>query len=83
MQNPAVMSMFQQMIMQVAAKVIPGGPSGPVALAGVDEGSDKLETALRILKAADPELEDDLLRLAQLAQQDPAQFNFLIKMLRK
>ena len=83
MQNPAVMSMFQQMIMQVAAKVIPGGPGGPVALAGVDEGSDKLETALRILKAADPELEDDLLRLAQLAQQDPAQFNFLIKMLRK
>lgn len=83
MQNPAIMSMFQNVVMQLAAKVIPGGPGAPVALAGVDEGSDKLETALRILKAADPELEDDLLRLAHLAQQDPGQFQFLLKMLRK
>jgi hypothetical protein len=28
-------------------------------------------------------LEDDLLRLAKLAQEDPGQFNFLLKMLRK
>lgn len=83
MQNPAIMSMFQNMIMKVAEKVIPGGAGAPVALAGVDDNVDKLETALRILKAADPQLEDDLLRLAQLAQQDPAQFNFLLKMLRK
>jgi hypothetical protein len=54
-----------------------------MALAGVDDNGDKLGTALQILKAADPELEDDLMRLAILAQQDPAQFNFLIKMLRK
>lgn len=83
MQNPAIMSMFQNMIMKVAEKVIPGGAGAPVALAGVDDNADKLETALQILKAADPQLEDDLLRLAQLAQQDPAQFNFLLKMLRK
>lgn len=83
MQNPAIMSMFQNMIIKVAEKVIPGGAGAPVALAGVDDNADKLATALQILKAADPQLEDDLLRLAQLAQQDPAQFNFLLKMLRK
>jgi len=45
--------------------------------------SEKLDTALVILKAADPDLEDDLLRLANIAQTDPDQFRFLLKMLRK
>ena len=83
MQNPAIMQVIQGLIMRAVDKIIPAGSGAPVALAGVDDNGDKLGTALQILKAADPELEDDLLRLAQLAQQDPAQFNFLLKMLRK
>ena len=82
MQNPAIMLVIQGLIMRAVDKIIPGGTSAPVTLAGVDD-ADKLTTALQILKQADPQLEDDLLRLAKLAQEDPSQFNFLLKMLRK
>ena len=83
MQNPAIMQVIQGLIMRAVDKIIPAGSGAPVALAGVDDNGDKLGTALQILKAADPELEDDLMRLAILAQNDPGQFQFLLKMLRK
>jgi hypothetical protein len=82
MQNPAIMQVIQGLIMRAVDKIIPNAPGAPVGIAGVDDG-EKLTTALQILKAADPHLEDDLLRLAKLAQEDPGQFNFLLKMLRK
>jgi len=82
MQNPAVMQVIQGLIMRAVDKIIPVGTGAPVTLAGVDD-ADKLTAALQILKQADPQLEDDLLRLAKLAQEDPGQFNFLLKMLRK
>ena len=83
MQNPAIMNVIQGLIMRAVDKLIPGNSSSPVGLAGVDDSTDKLNFALSILKNADPELEDDLLRLANLSQSDPAQFQFLLKMLRK
>lgn len=83
MQNPQIMQVIQGLIMRAVDKLIPNNPSGPVGLAGVDDITDKLNYALSILKNADPELEDDLLRLANLSQSDPAQFQFLLKMLRK
>jgi hypothetical protein len=57
-------------------------------MAGVMDGAandqdEKIDEAIETLKQFDPKLGDDLILLAQLALNDPAQFNFLLKMLRK
>jgi hypothetical protein len=57
-------------------------------IAGVMDGSQadqdaKIDAAIDTLKQIDANLGDDLILLAQLALNDPGQFNFLIKMLRK
>lgn len=59
-----------------------------VTLAGVDTetpeinfDTDKLNAALVVLKQADPQLEDHLLKLADMAKNNTSQFNWLIKML--
>lgn len=93
LQNPAVMQAVQVMLMRLVDRVIPGNsspvPIGAIKLAGVDLDADldldmdKMNAALAVLKQADPELEDDLIRLAHMAQTDPDQFKFLLKMLRK
>lgn len=70
----------------------------PVGLAGVEEKKTKtrkpkqlteeeagemLKTALERLMAADDQLPQDLTKLADIAESNPAQFNLLISMLRK
>lgn len=82
-QNPAIMNVIQGLILRAVDKLIPGNPAANVSIAGMPEDSDKLSTALEILKKADPELDNDLMLLAQLAINDPGQFQFLLKMLRK
>ena len=89
LQNPAIVQAIQVMMMRLIDRVLPTPAPGPVKLAGAPVmdppafDMEKLNTALCILKQADPQLEDDLLRLAEIAQQDPGQFSFLLKMLRK
>jgi len=89
LQNPAIMQALQIMMLRLVDRVLPSAQPSPVKLAGAppeDAPSfdvEKLNAALNILKVADPELEDDLLRLANIAQTDPGQFSFLLKMLRK
>lgn len=52
-------------------------------LSGISpDQDDKINQALDILEPLAPELGDDLLRLAALAQKDPAQFKMLLSMLR-
>lgn len=82
-QNPAIMNVIQGLIMRAVDKLIPVNAAANAGIAGMPEDSDKLATALEILKNADPQLENDLMLLAQLAVNDPAQFQFLLKMLRK
>jgi hypothetical protein len=89
MANPALMTGLQAIIMRIVDNFVPAKQS-PVKLARVAETGApdnidlaKLDQALTILKNADPQLEDDLMLLANLAQNDPHQFNFLLKMLRK
>ena len=53
------------------------------AIAGINTDNSGLENSLEILKKADPNLESDLKLLAELAQKDPGQFNFLLTLLRK
>lgn len=65
-------------------------PAANVKLAGVTENSEtmeiefdteKLNAALIVLKQADPNLEEHLLKLADMAKNNPQQFAWLIKML--
>jgi hypothetical protein len=57
-------------------------------VAGVMDGAQadqdaKIDEAIETLKQFSPNLGDDLILLAQLALNDPQQFKFLLKMLRK
>jgi len=55
-------------------------------VAGVDETAtdqdEKIDEAIEILKKHDPSLGDDLLRLCEIAENDPMQWKMLLKMLR-
>lgn len=62
---------------------VPAVPLQPAAMAGISpDQDDKINQALDILEPMAPELGDDLLRLAALAQRDPAQFQMLLNMLK-
>lgn len=74
-QRPEVQQMIMSGVMNFFNK------STPTAMAGFDD--DKLDQAILILKANDDKLGDDLMKLAQLAQNNPAQFNMLLGMLRQ
>ena len=55
-----------------------------MAVAGIPEEQDiKISQAIEILKKHDNNLGDDLLKLADIADKDINQFNFLLSMLRK
>ena len=56
--------------------------AGVMDVAASDQDA-KIDEAIETLKKFDANLGDDLILLAQLALNDPGQFNFLIKMLRK
>jgi len=56
----------------------------PMTLAGIPEEQDeKIIGAIAILKQHDANLGDDLMKLADMAENNNGQFNFLISMLRK
>ena len=78
--NPEFQSMIVQYIGAIVDRVLPIKRQS-VAINGFDD--NKLEQALSILKKHDPELENDLLILANMAENNPSQFKFLISMLRK
>ncbi len=78
--NPEFQTMIVSYIGAIVDRIIPIKKQS-VAINGVDD--NKLETALSILKKHDPELENDLMILADMAENNPGQFKFLISMLRK
>ena len=88
MGNPAV----KQMMMNVISNLLTTAPKTNVTnLAGIEtdistqeytEEDDKIDEAIERLKKHDPKLGDDLLKLCSIAENDPAQFNMLLKMLR-
>lgn len=56
----------------------------PMGIAGIPEEQDeKIIGAIAILKQHDAQLGDDLLKLADMAENNNGQFNFLLSMLRK
>jgi hypothetical protein len=84
--NPKIQEMLIGMISGMASKFMSGG-SAPQAMAGIpataEESETKLLTAIERLYAVDPNLPDDLHKLADMAEKETAQFNWLLSMLRK
>lgn len=78
--NPEFQSMIVQYIGAIVDRVLPIKKQS-VAINGFDD--NKLDQALSILKKHDPELENDLMILADMAENNPGQFKFLLSMLRK
>jgi len=78
--NPEFQSMIVSYIGAIVDRIIPVKKQS-VAINGFED--NKLETALSILKKHDPELESDLMLLADMAENNPGQFKFLLSMLRK
>jgi len=86
--SPAMVNTIQAVLMRIVDQVIPAPAPAPTAqkLAGFEGETvvydmEKLDRALAILKRANPNLEDDLLKLAAMAQENPKQFAWLLKML--
>ena len=80
MNNPQI----QTMILSALSGIMK--PKANVsAVAGVEDVSEdeKIFEAIQILKKHSPTIGDDLLLLCQIAENNPAQFNMLLSMLRK
>ena len=85
MKNPAIQNML---ISQITGLFNPGQKVTHVA--GVMDGAEvendedeKIDHALEVLRKYDDQLGNDLLLLSEMAEKDPMQFKFLLKMLRK
>jgi hypothetical protein len=79
---------MQNMLLQTLSGLLMPTTTKVTNMAGVMDGAatdqdTKIDEAIETLKQFDANLGDDLILLAQLALNDPGQFNFLIKMLRK
>jgi len=79
---------MQSMLLQTLQGILMPTTTKVTNMAGVMDGAAndqdaKIDEAIETLKQFDANLGDDLILLAELALNDPGQFNFLIKMLRK
>ena len=82
MKNPAIQNMI---ISQISNLFSPGQKVTHVAgvLDGVEIESDaKIDQAIEVLKKYDDQLGDDLLKLCEIAKNDPSQFKMLLRLLR-
>jgi hypothetical protein len=82
MKNPQIQSMILQQLAGLLTPMKVTNVAGVIEKTDVDQES-KIDEAIEILLQYDDQLGDDLLLLSELAKNDPSQFNFLLKMLRK
>lgn len=84
--NPKIQEMLIGMISGMASKFMTGG-NAPQAIAGIpastEDSEAKLLSAIERLYNVDPLLPDDLHLLADMAEKNKSQFEFLLSMLRK
>lgn len=81
--NPAFSAGITTLVSRLLDNYLPE-KKAVTALAGTGESdTEKLNIAIARLQAADPNLANDLLLLADLAESNPTQFNWLLNMLRK
>ena len=83
--NPQMQGMLVNIVAGFLSKLMPTPQPQPQALAGIEDDAQdaKAKQALSIIKSYDPLYGDDLIKLAELAQNNNSQFNFLLTMLRK
>ena len=80
-QNPDVVNFLVGTVQTIIDRILP--PKKTIAgIAGIEDNT-KLNQALEILRKHDPNLEDDLMILAEMAENSPLQFKMLLNMLRK
>lgn len=79
MKNPEIQGMLVGMLTSFLKPTATGAVK-PTAIAGISE--NKLTEALEILKQHDPHIDEDLMKLAEIAVNNPSQFQMLLKMLR-
>lgn len=83
LEKPEVLNYLISIAERVVDKFFPA-KNHISGIAGTEnQTGTKLEQALIILSQHDAQLEDDLMILAQMAQDNPLQFKMLLKMLRK
>lgn len=81
--NPAFSAGITTLVTRLLDNYLPE-KKAVTALAGTGESeAEKLNIALTRLQNANPNLADDLMLLADLAESNPTQFNWLLNMLRK
>lgn len=83
-QNPDVVNFLVGTVQTIIDRLLPPNKniSGIAGIVG-NEYTSKLNQALDILRKHDPNLEDDLMILANMAENSPLQFKMLLNMLRK
>jgi len=81
MQNPAIQQVLAGLVVNTVNNLT--GAKQPMAMAGVPDDDQQITQAIEILKRHDDQLGGDLMKLADMAENNNGQFNFLISMLRK
>ncbi len=82
--HPQMQNLLVNALAGFIGNFLPKGEPTPTALAGVPDNQEaKAAQALSIIKQYDELYGDDLMKLAELAQNNNSQFNFLLTMLRK
>jgi len=80
-QNPDIVNFLVGTVQTIIDRILP--PKKIISgIAGIEE-NNKLNQALDILRKHDPNLDDDLMILANMAENSPLQFKMLLNMLRK
>lgn len=82
MKNPQIQQMLLEGLAGFLTPMKVTNVAGVIEKADVDQDT-KIDEAIEILLQYDNQLGDDLMLLSELAKNDPSQFNFLLKMLRK
>ena len=78
-----LMAVLTQYAPMFAGALAGGAGKAPHAVNGTpDEKIKRINTAIQRLHKADPEIDSDLLKLADIAEQKPDQFKFLLNALR-
>jgi hypothetical protein len=78
--NPEVMDNIVNMAATAIGKIFVKNPVNAIGSVNLDDNS--IENSISILEAADPKLNEHLAILADMATNNPSQFNFLISMLK-
>lgn len=85
MGNPALQPVVTQLLTNLAANLLSKKVSAPAPVAAVagiaTDPEQRLAQALQILKSKDPNLADNLYKLASIAEKQPEQFAMLLSML--